>query len=98
MIQAPLNQVKDELSRYLRVAETEDVIITRHGVPAGMLIGFENPAEWWEEMLLRDPRFKARVAQARAGLREGKGLTIEELRAKYDIQPRSSATGQTEEG
>ena len=34
MIQVPLNQVKDELSRYLRMAETEDIIITRHGVPA----------------------------------------------------------------
>ena len=29
MIQIPLNQVKDDLSRYLRVAEKEDVIITR---------------------------------------------------------------------
>lgn len=38
MIQIPLNQVKDDLSRYLRMAEKEDIIITRHGVPAGILI------------------------------------------------------------
>jgi prevent-host-death family protein len=37
MIRVALNEVKDDLSRYLRLAETEDVIITRHGVPAGLL-------------------------------------------------------------
>lgn len=46
MIQIPLNQVKDDLSRILRLAEKEDIIITRHGVPAGILIGFENPEDW----------------------------------------------------
>jgi prevent-host-death family protein len=85
MIQVPLNQVKDDLSRYLRMAEKEDIIITRHGVPAGMLIGFEDPEAWWEELLLRDPRFKERVAQARNTLREGKGVSIEQLRDKHNI-------------
>jgi len=86
MIQIPLNQVKDDLSRYLRMAEKEDVIITRHGVPAGILIGFEDPEAWWEELLLRDPRFRARVAQARGSLRDGQGISIEELREKHNIK------------
>ena len=47
MVRIPLNQVKDELSHYLRLAETESIIITRHGVPAGMLVGFEDPEGWW---------------------------------------------------
>jgi prevent-host-death family protein len=47
MIQIPLNRVKDDLSRYLRMAEKEDVIITHHGIPAGILIGFEDPEAWW---------------------------------------------------
>ncbi|MCK7529427.1 MAG: hypothetical protein MZV64_73695 [Ignavibacteriales bacterium] len=29
--------MKDDLSRYLHVAEREDVVITRHGKPAGVL-------------------------------------------------------------
>lgn len=86
MIQVPLSQVKDDLSRYLRVAEKEDVIITRHGVPAGVLIGFEDPEAWWEELLLRDPRFSARVAQARSSLRAGQGISIERLREKHNIK------------
>ena len=95
MIQVPLNQVKDELSRYLRLAEKENVIITRHGVPAGILIGFEDPEAWWEELLLRDPRFQARVATARQELRQGRGLTIEELRVKYDIADGDSNSATT---
>jgi prevent-host-death family protein len=87
MVQVPLNKVKDDLSRYLRMAEKEDVIITRHGVPAGMLVGFEDPEDWWEELLLRDPRFKARVAQARTSLREGKGITLEQFREKHGVKP-----------
>ena len=86
MIQIPLTKLKDDLSRYLRLAEKEDIIITRHGVPAGILIGFEDPEAWWEELLLRDPRFQARVAQARSSLREGKGISIEELREKHNIK------------
>ena len=85
MIRVALNEVKDDLSRYLHMAEKEDVIITRHGMPAGMLIGFADPEDWWEEMLLRNPRFQERVEQARQSLREGKGIVLEELRKKHNI-------------
>ncbi len=90
MIQIPLNQVKDDLSRYLRMAEREDVIITRHGIPAGILIGFEDPEAWWEELLLRDPRFRERVAQARSSLRDGRGISIEKLREKHNIMSQAA--------
>ena len=39
MKRVALSKVKDDLSRYLRLAESEEVIITRHGQPAGVLIG-----------------------------------------------------------
>jgi len=71
------------------MAAKENIIITRHGVPAGLLIGFEiDNADWWEELLLEHPRFQARIAQARASLRAGKGITLEALREKYDVKPR----------
>jgi prevent-host-death family protein len=90
MILIPLNQVKDDLSRYLRMAEMEDIIITRHGIPAGILIGFEDPEAWWEELLLRDPRFRERVAQARSSLRDGRGISIEKLREKHNIKSQAA--------
>jgi prevent-host-death family protein len=36
-----LSEIKDDLSRFLREAEKQAIVITRHGKPAGVLIGFE---------------------------------------------------------
>ena len=38
--QVPLSEIKDDFSRFLREAGKEDIVITRHGQPAGVLIGF----------------------------------------------------------
>ncbi len=74
-----LNEVKDDLSRYLRVAEKEEVIITRHGTPAGILIGFASEDEWIEYRLEHDPRFLQRIERARRNLRAGRGVRLEDL-------------------
>jgi prevent-host-death family protein len=79
MIRVKLSEVKDQLSEYLRLAETEEVIITRHGKPAGALVGFATEEDWFDYRLENDPRFLARVAAARKSLREDKGIWIEEL-------------------
>jgi prevent-host-death family protein len=39
--QVALAEVKDDLSRFLRLAASQEILITRHGRPAGVLIGFE---------------------------------------------------------
>ncbi len=87
MKQVALDQIKDKLPRYLRLAETEDIIITRRGVPVGILIGVADPEEVWEELLLNHPRIQARVARARRSLRAGHGVSLEELRAKLAAKP-----------
>ena len=51
MKRVALNEVKDELSRYLRQAEGEEIIITRHGKPAGVLRGFKTEEDWFEYRL-----------------------------------------------
>jgi prevent-host-death family protein len=79
MIRAKLSDVKDRLSEYLRLAETEEVIITRHGKPAGVLVGFASEDDWFDYRLENDPRFLARVAAARKSLREEKGVRLEDL-------------------
>ena len=43
----------------------------------------EKVEDWWEELMMRDPRFETEIAQARQSLQAGKGIRIEELRAKY---------------
>ena len=51
MKEVPLSQVKDDLSRYLREAEDEEIVITRHGKAAGALIGFESDDDRRSEKL-----------------------------------------------
>ncbi len=79
MKRVPLHEVKDELSKYLRTAEKEEIVITRHGKPAGVLIGFASEDEWFDYRLERDPRFLARVAAARESLASGKGVKLEDV-------------------
>ena len=77
--EVPLSEVKDDLSRYLREAETQEIVITRHGKPAGILIGFESEEDWFEYRLENDPRFLRRIELARAGLQAGRGVRLENV-------------------
>ncbi len=79
MKKVALSEVKDDLSRYLRLAEKEEVVITRHGKPAGMLIGFETEDDWFDYRLENDPRFLNRIENARKSLKLGKGIKLEEM-------------------
>src|SRR5437660_4268320 len=76
---AALAEVKDDLSRFLRLAESEDILITRHGKPAGVLIGFESEDDWFDYRLEHHPEFLRRVAAAREALRSGRGVRLEDL-------------------
>ena len=79
MKQIALSEVKDELSKYLHVAEHGGIVITRHGKPAGVLIGFESEDDWFDYRLETDPRFLSRIAQARQHLAEGRGVRLEDV-------------------
>jgi prevent-host-death family protein len=77
--EVPLSEIKDDLSRYLREAETQEIVITRHGKPAGVLIGFETEDDWFEYRLENDPRFLRRIEQARKSLHAGRGIRLEDV-------------------
>ncbi len=80
MKQVALSQVKDDLSKYLKLAEREDILITRHGKPAGLLKGFKSEDDWFDYRLENDPRFLRLVAKARKSIREGKGVRLEDIK------------------
>ncbi len=77
--EVPLSTVKDDLSKYLREAETREIVITRHGKPAGVLIGFASEDDWFDYRLENDPRFLRRIEAARAGLRAGGGTRLDDI-------------------
>jgi prevent-host-death family protein len=79
MKEVPLSEIKDDLSRYLREAETQEIVITRHGKPAGVLIGFESEDDWFEYRLEHDPRFLRRIEQARSSLSAGLGVRLDDI-------------------
>lgn len=73
-----LSVVKDKLSKYLDQAGKKPLLITRHGKPAGLLIGFTSEDEWFDYRLENDPNFLARIERARQSLKSGKGVLLEE--------------------
>ena len=79
--EVPLSQVKDDLSRYLREAESRQIVITRHGKPAGVLIGFESDEDWFDFRLENDPRFLERIARSRESARAGRTIKLEDLKS-----------------
>jgi prevent-host-death family protein len=82
MKEVPLSEVKDDLSHFLREAEKQEIVITRHGKPAGVLIGFESEDDWFEYRLENDPRFLHRIEKARASIRAGRGVRLEDVDLK----------------
>ena len=74
-----LSEAKDQLSKYLHDAEKEEIVILRHGKPAGVLIGFGSEDDWFDYRVENDPRFLARIEQARRNLQAGKGVRLEEV-------------------
>ena len=77
--QVPLSEIQNDLSRFLREAEGEEVVITRNGKPAGLLIGFASEDDWLDYQLENDPRFVRCIERARKSLREGCGVRIEDI-------------------
>jgi prevent-host-death family protein len=73
-----LSDVKDDLSRWLRLAEQDEIVITRHGKPAGVLIGFSSEEDWFDYRLENDPAFLSRIQKARESLRRGHGKRLED--------------------
>ncbi len=80
MRQVPLSEVKDDLSRFLHEAEKEEIVITRRGKPAGVLIGFASEDDWFDYRLENDPRFLGRIEKARKNLRAGRGVQLEDVK------------------
>ena len=53
--------------------QREQIVITRHGKPAGVLLGFADEEAWFDYRLENDPWFLQRIAAARESLRAGQG-------------------------
>ena len=83
MKRVPFSEVKKDLSRYIASATHEEIVITRHGRPVAVLIGFEDEDGWFDYRLEHDPRFIGRMEAARRSLEAGRGIPIEQVRKRF---------------
>lgn len=87
----PISKVKDRLNELVDSASQtqEQITITKNGTPAAILIGM---AEWeaLQETLfwLSQDNSRDTIAQARAELARGEGLTEEQIRAEFGVPQR----------
>lgn len=74
-----MTEAKNDICRIIREAEGDEVLITRHGKPAAVVIGFRDEDDWFDYKLEHDERFLRRIAKAREEIRKGQYVTLDEL-------------------
>ncbi len=79
IIKVPLSKAKANLSEFIKNAGKNEVVVTIHGRPAAVIIGFQDEDDWLEYRLLQDERFLGRVSESRRQYKEGKCKTLDEV-------------------
>ncbi|MBI4558090.1 MAG: type II toxin-antitoxin system Phd/YefM family antitoxin [Candidatus Hydrogenedentes bacterium] len=74
-----MTDAKNDICAIIREAEKEEVLITRHGKPAAVVIGFRDEDDWFDYRLEHDEKFLRRIARARAEIRKGQFVRLDEL-------------------
>ncbi len=74
-----MSEAKNDICSIIREAEKEEVLITRHGKPAAVVIGFRDEDDWFDYKIEHDERFLRKIAKAREEIRRGAYVTLDEL-------------------
>lgn len=74
-----MTEAKNDICCLIREAEKEEVLITRHGKPAAIVLGFHDEDDWFDYRLEHDEEFIKKIAKAREEIREGKYVSLDEL-------------------
>jgi len=74
-----MTEAKNDICGIIREAEKDEVLITRHGKPAAVVIGFRDEDQWFDYKLEHDEKFLRKIAKAREEIRHGRFVTLDEL-------------------
>ncbi len=74
-----MTEAKNDICSLIREAEKEEVLITRHGKPAAVVLGFHDEDDWFDYRLEHDEKFLKKIARAREEIREGQYVSLDEL-------------------
>ncbi len=74
-----MTEAKNDICSIVRESEKEEVLITRHGRPAAVVIGFHDEEDWFDYKLEHDEKFLRKIARAREEISKGRYVTLNEL-------------------
>ena len=74
-----MTEAKNDICSIIREAEGEEILITRHGKPAAVIIGFHDEDDWFDYKIEHDEAFLRKIAKARDEISKGKYVSIDEL-------------------
>lgn len=60
-------------------AAKDEVLITKHGKPAAILIGFADQDDWFDYRLEHNERFLKRIAESRGQIKSGAFTRLADL-------------------
>ena len=70
---------KNDICALIREAEDAEVVVTRHGKPAAVIIGFADDDAWFDYRLEHDERFLQKIAKARDQIKRGEFVSLDKL-------------------
>lgn len=82
-----LSEVEAKLNELASDSRGEPVLVTRDGLPVGILYAVADPDEMERLALSHSPKFRALLESGRQQAREGKGLTIDQFRKELGLRP-----------
>jgi prevent-host-death family protein len=74
-----MTEAKNDICALIREAEKDEVVVTRHGKPAAVIIGFADDDAWFDYRLEHDERFLRKIAKARDQIKRGEFVSLEKL-------------------
>jgi len=74
-----MTEAKNDICAIIRESEKDEVIITRHGKPAAVIIGFADDDDWFDYRLEHDEIFLQKIATARDQIKRGEFVSLDEL-------------------
>ena len=74
-----MTEAKNDICALIREAEKDEVVVTRHGKPAAVIIGFADDDAWFDYRLEHDERFLQKIAKARDQIKRGDFVSLGKL-------------------
>jgi prevent-host-death family protein len=74
-----MTEAKNDICKIIKEAEKDEVLITRHGKPAAVVIGFQDEEDWIDYRLEHDERFLKKISKARQEIMDSNFVKLEDL-------------------